>query len=105
MEKVETVIREICENPLGERISEIHSMGAEALEAFNNGGGGRAMIKFRSEFVTLYGQVTELSRDAKSDRDKENVQKLLGDLEDMSRQAHNASGFTYAALSEIAALQ
>ena len=101
METVETVIREICENPLGDRIREIHGMGAEAFEEFQND----APAKFRSEFITLYNQVTALSRDAQSDRDREAVQGLLDDLEDMSRQAHNAVGFTHTPLSEIAALQ
>lgn len=107
-EKVDTVIREICENPLGDRIREIHSMGSEALEEFQNGRSsntGRAVNKFRNEFVALYNQVMELSQEAQSDRDRDAVQTLLNDLEDMSRQAHNASGFTYASLSEIAALQ
>ena len=108
MEKVEAVIREICENPLGDRIREIHGMGAEAFEEFQNdapANKGRALTKFRSEFIALYNQITALSRDAQSDRDREAVQGLLDALEDMSRQAHNAVGFTHTPLSEIAALQ
>lgn len=108
METVKAVIQEICENPLGDRIKEIHSMGAEAFEEFQNDAGsnrGRALTKFRSEFIALYNQVTALSQDAQSDRDKEAVQGLLDSLEDMSKQAHNAVGFTYTPLREIAALQ
>jgi len=108
MEKVEAVIREICENPLGDRIRELHGMGAEAFENFQSDASAnrsRALTKFRSEFVALYKQVTALSREAQSDRDRDAVQGLLDDLEDMSRQAHNTAGFTYAALSELAALQ
>ena len=99
---------EICENPLGERINELHSMGAEVLNDFNsgaNGSTGRAMAKFRSEFVAIYRQVKTLEQEAQSDRDKESLSALMEQLEDMSRQAHTASGFTYATMSEIAALQ
>jgi len=107
-ETVEAVIRDICENPLGERIKELHSMGAEAFENFKDGANNnasRAMVKFRNEFVALYGQITALSQDAQSGRDTTAIQELVADLENMSRQAHKTSGFTYASLSELAALQ
>jgi len=108
IEKVEAVIKEICENPLGDRIREIHGMASEVLEYFEGdavGNSSRAMVKFRSEFVALYGQIQALTRDAQSDRDKDAVQELLDQLEDMSRQAHSAGKFTYTTLSELAALQ
>jgi len=53
----------------------------------------------------LYGQITALSQDAQSGRDTTAIQELIADLENMSRQAHKTSGFTYASLSELAALQ
>lgn len=107
IEQVAAVIREIVENPLGERIQELHGMAAEAFEEFQNDAArnsSRALIKFRSGFLSLYGQVQVLSQDAQSDRDRESVQALMGGLEDMSRQAHSASGFTYTTLPELAAL-
>jgi len=108
MEVVKAVIKEICENPLGERIKELHSMGAEAFEPFQdgtNGNSSRAIVKFRAEFVAIFNQIQSVLQDAQSDRDRQAVQQLLNDLEEMSRQAHYISKFTYASLSELAALQ
>ena len=108
IEKVKTTITEICENPLGERIGEIHSMASEAFGCFqngSNGSGGRAIIKLRGEFIALYGQIEALRQETQSDRDRDALQKLLDDLEGMSSQAHNTSGFTYATLKELSTLQ
>ena len=108
IEKVKDIIKEICENPLGERIREIHSMASEAYDAFETEktvNSGRAMVKFRTGFITLYGQIQALSNEAQSDRDTAQVQQLLDDMENISRRAHNGSGFTYATLNELAALQ
>lgn len=108
IEKVEAVIREIIENPLGDRIREIHGMGAEAFEDFQSDAPtnrGRALAKFRGELTALYNQVTALSQDAQSDRDRDAVQGLLDNLEDMNRQAHTTVGFSHTPLREIAALQ
>lgn len=107
IEKIDKILKEIIENPLGERIGELHGMGTEAFEEFQNdalSNKSRAMVKFRSGFIALYSQVTALLQEAQSDKDMEAVQSLLSDLEDMSRQAHNTSGFTYTALHELAEL-
>ena len=108
IEKVQAVIREICENPLGESIKELHSVAAEAFSDFNSGANGntsRAMVKFRNEFVALYKQIDALKNEAQSERDENALAELINQLEDMSRQAHATSGFTYARLSELSALQ
>jgi hypothetical protein len=63
------------------------------------------MIKFRGEFIALYGQIKTLEKEAQSVRDRAALGDLLGSLEDMSRQAHSGAHFTYAPLSELAALQ
>jgi hypothetical protein len=63
------------------------------------------MIKFRGEFIALYGRIADLQREAQSDRDKTALQDLLDGLESMSRQAHNGSNFTYTPLAELASLQ
>ena len=111
IETVEKVITEICENPLGERIGEIHGMASESLDDYQNtdkstpSRANRAMIKFRGEFLALYSQLTALEQEAQSDRDRTALADLLSGLEDMSRQAHTGSSFTYTPLPELAALQ
>lgn len=107
IEKIDSVIRELVENPLGDRIREIHGMAAEAFDDYKSvsaGNRGRAMAKFRGDFIALYRQILLLQQDAQSQRDTDAVQVLLDDLEDMSRQAHSSSGFTYTTLPELAAL-
>ena len=47
----------------------------------------------------------DLAGAAQSDSEKTLTGGLLSDLEQISRQAHEAVGFTYAPLEQLAALQ
>ena len=53
----------------------------------------------------LYGMQQDLAGAAQSDSEKTLTGGLLSDLEQISRQAHEAVGFTYAPLEQLAALQ
>lgn len=64
----------------------------------------KAFIKLRGELVRLYQKQCELRAAAQSDSEVALVDSLLDDLEDISRRAHEKTGFTYTPLSEIAAL-
>ena len=54
--------------------------------------------------MRLYQKQCELRAAAQSDSEAALVDSLLADLEDISRRAHEKTGFTYTPLSEIAAL-
>ena len=56
------------------------------------------------ELIRLYQKQCELHAAAQSDAEIALTDSLLADLEGISRQAHEETGFTYTPLSEIAAL-
>ena len=64
----------------------------------------KAFIKLRGELIRLYQKQCELHAAAQSDSETALVDSLLADLEGISRQAHEETGFTYTPLSELAAL-
>ena len=64
-----------------------------------------ALRKFRGELVRLYQMQTEMAANAASDSEKALTDGLLSELERISKAAHEAIGFTYTPLEQLAALQ
>ncbi len=103
---IEQTLTRMCQNPLREQLKNIQTMAADSLgELKENQENKKSMIKFRSEFVRLYDMLEDLSTHATDDAEKNQIADALNDLEGMSREAHDAVGFTYASLPEIKALQ
>ena len=110
---VEAVLNRLCINPMQSKVNDIRGMAMEAQEDFNAAkdeqnipnAGSKALIKLRGELVRLYGMQQDLAGAAQSDSEKTLTGGLLSDLEQISRQAHEAVGFTYAPLEQLAALQ
>ena len=67
--------------------------------------GSKALIKLRGELVRLYGEQQKLAASAQSDSEKVLTDGLLADMEQISRKALEAVGFTYTPLEQLAALQ
>jgi MoxR-like ATPase len=108
IEKIQRIITERIENPLGDRIRDIHSQAAEAFNEFKDDVGKnapRAMVKLRTGFIALYKEIEALAKDAQSDRDKEAVTQLLESVDNMNRQACSASNLTYIPVNELARLE
>ena len=111
-EKVESVLNRLCINPMQEKVNGVREMALDSQAGFEEacGDGSRAdlarkaFIKLRGELVRLYQNQCELRTSAQSDSEVALVDDLLADLEDISRRAHEKTGFTYTPLSEIAAL-
>lgn len=111
-EKVESVLNRLCINPMQEKVNGVREMALDSQAGFEEacGDGSRtdlarkAFIKLRGELVWLYQKQCELRASAQSDSEAALVDSLLTDLEDISRRAHEKTGFTYTPLSEIAAL-
>ena len=111
-EKVESVLNRFCINPLQEKVNDVREMALDSQAGFEEacGDGSRAdlarkaFIKLRGELVRLYQKQCELRTSAQSDSETALMDGLLNDLEDISRRAHEKTGFTYTPLSEIAAL-
>ena len=94
-------------------MNSIRGMALEAQEDFEAAKSGtgnphaasKALIKLRGELVWLYGMQQSLAVSAQSDGEKVLTSELLNDLEQISRWAHEAIGFTYTPLEQLAALQ
>ena len=110
-EKVENVLNRLCVNPMQEKADNLRAMALESQSDFKEAcGDGRtdlarkAFIKLRGELVRLYQKQCELRAAAQSDSEIALTDSLLADMEDISRHAHEETGFTCTPLSEIAAL-
>lgn len=109
---VEAVLRRLCINPMQSKVNDIRAMALEAQEEFEAAkddqsktkAASKALIKLRGELVRLYGMQQELASAAQTDSEKTLTAELLGDMEQLSRQAHETVGFTYAPLEQLAAL-
>lgn len=110
---VESELRRMCINPMQDKVNNIRGMAVEAQEEFDTAradqtkanAGSKALIKLRGELLRLYADQQKLASEAQSDSEKQMTDGLLIDLESISRKAHEAVGFTYAMLGELAALQ
>ena len=111
-EKVENVLNRLCVNPMQDKVNNIRGMALESQEVFDTTRGDgskadvsrKALIKLRNELTRLYQMQCELRAAAQSDSETAMVDALLEDLEKISRQAHEQTGFTYTSLEEIAVL-
>lgn len=111
-EKVDSVLKRLCINPMQEKVNSVREMALDSQTEFQEACGDsnrtdlarKAFIKLRGELVRLYQKQCELRAAAQSDSEVALVDSLLDDLEDISRRAHEKTGFTYTPLSEIAAL-
>lgn len=111
-EKVDSVLKRLCINPMQEKANGVREMALDSQTEFQEACGDsnrtdlarKAFIKLRGELVRLYQKQCELRAAAQSDSEVALVDSLLDDLEDISRWAHEKTGFTYTPLSEIAAL-
>lgn len=105
---VEAELNRMCINPMQDKVNNIRGMAAEAKEEFDAAReqmGSKALIKLRGELLRLYGDQQKLASEAQSDSERQMTDGLLTDLESISRQAHEAVGFTYTPLEQLAALQ
>ncbi len=105
---VEAELNRMCVNPMQDKVNNIRGMAAEAKDEFDAAKaqvGSKALIKLRGELLRLYDDQQKLASEAQSDSEKQMTDGLLTDLESISRQAHEAVGFTYTPLEQLAALQ
>ena len=57
------------------------------------------------ELLRLFEMQKKLDSEAQTDNERALTAELLQDMEQISRQAHEAVGFTYIPLEQLAALQ
>ncbi len=110
---VENVLNRMCVNPMQDKVNNLRAMAldvqaefdANRADAGKPNAGSKALIKLRGELVRLYGEHRKLAAAAQSDAEKALTDTLLIDMEQINRKAHEAVGFTYAPLEQLAALQ
>lgn len=105
--QVDAILNRMCINPMQDKVNDIRAMAADVLEDFNtakDAAGSRALIKFRGEYIRLYGMYEALLKKAEGDSEKAMLADLLSDLERDSKAAHETVGFTYTPLEQLAAL-
>ena len=112
-ETVEQTLRRMCINPMQDKANNILAMALEAQDEFDEirtgsddpNVGRKAFIKLRGELIRLYGMQQQLAASTQGPNEAAVTDKLLEELEQSSRQAHEAVGFTYIPLEQQAALQ
>ncbi len=110
---VETTLERMCVNPMQDKVDNLRAMALDVQAEFETNcadigkpnAGSRALIKLRGELVRLYGEQQKLADAAQSDGEKALTDALLADMEQISKKAHEAVGFTYTPLEQLAALQ
>ncbi len=110
---VESTLSRMCVNPMQDKVNSVRAMAmdiqaefdANRADAGKPNAGSKALIKLRGELVRLYGEQQKLAASVQSDSEKALTDELLADMEQISRKAHEAVGFTYTPLEQLAALQ
>ena len=110
---VEATLERMCVNPMQDKVNSLRAMALDVQTEFEANradtgkpnAGSKALIKLRGELVRLYGEQQKLVAAAQSDAEKALTDALLTDMEQISKQAHEAVGFTYTPLEQLAALQ
>ncbi len=110
---VEATLERMCVNPMKDKADSIRAMALDVQAEFEANcadtgkpnAGSKALIKLRGELIRLYGEQQKLADAAQSDGEKALTDALLADMEQISKKAHEAVGFTYTPLEQQAALQ
>ena len=110
---VASALERMCVNPMQDKVNSIRGMAMDVQGEFeaavaaqgDSRTGSRALIKLRGELVRLFGMQQSLAVSAQSDSEKALTDELLNDMEQISRKAHEAIGFTYTPLEQLAILQ
>ena len=112
-EFVTGTLERLCVNPMQEKVSDLLAMAQDAKDDFDSACGAAenvrtkqaALRKFRGELVRLYQMQTEMAANVASNSEKALTDGLLSELERISKAAHEAIGFTYTPLEQLAVLQ
>ena len=99
---VESELRRMCINPMQDKVNNVRAMALDVQTEFEAAvadqskpnAGSKALIKLRGELVRLYGTHQQFAAAAQSDAEKALTDGLLADMEQISKTAHEAVGFT-----------
>lgn len=104
---VEQTIMRLVENPIGDKLDAIMAQAYDLREAFNNSDDKvEALLNLRKKLLMLYDDAEGLKTGLPDgDAALSSIDGTVTTLEEISREAHGATGFTYLPLTELKALQ
>src|SRR5699024_9392968 len=99
---VESTLQRMCVNPMLDKVNDVRSMAMEARDEYDAarsdtnkaGAANRALVKLRGELLRLFEMQKKLEAEARTDSERVLTAELLQDMEQISRQAHEAVGFS-----------
>lgn len=102
-ETVSETIRRLTENPLGDKIDAILAAAYQSQQIFEDAQDkNHALLTLRNELLSVYEQSVSL-KDGLSENDAAaaSVDGLIATLENISKEAHTKTSFTYVPLEEL----
>lgn len=104
-EVISEVIKRLTENPLGDKIDAILAAAYQAQKTFEDASDkNHALLALRNELLPAYEQGVSLKDDLpENDAAIASVDGLITTLENISREAHAKTSFTYVPLEELKA--
>ena len=102
-ETIRETIRRLTENPLGDKIDAVLAAAYQAQQAFEDAPDKtHALLTLRSELLPLYEQSVSLKDGLpENDAAAASVDGLIATLENISKEAHAKTSFTYVPLEEL----
>lgn len=102
-EIIRETIRRLTENPLGDQINAILAAAYQAQQTFEDAADkNHALLILRNELLSAYEQSVSLKADLpENDAAAASVDGLIATLENISKEAHDKTAFTYVPLEEL----
>lgn len=103
--KVEKVLSDLCENPIGTQAQQLLDMAQECGAEFASEDEGsdsfmKIYIKYTKELLRIYIELTELKNDDISETDNKTIDTAAEELERMCEDADNRVSITHIPLSD-----
>ncbi len=103
---VQEVIRTLIENPLGDQLNDILAGVYTARDTFNTTADKtKALLKFRQALIKAYDRLQQLHAGVPNgDTALSAIDSTVLTIEEVSRQIHETTAFTYVSMEEIKSL-
>lgn len=102
-EVISEVIKHLTENPLGDKIDALLAKAYQIQQEFEKAADkNHALLALRRGLLLVYEEISAL-KDGLSENDaaRSSVEGLIATLENISREAHTKTSFTYVSLEEL----
>ena len=104
---VQETIKRLTENPLGDKLDSIMAKAYTLRDNFNNATDkAPALLVLRDGLLGLFDEAEKLKKGlVDGDAALSSIDSAITNLEDISKNAHGQTGFTYLPFNELKALQ